>query len=163
PNRRRKAGRPRVGCSLCPRRLGAQGRRSRPHYRAAHRCAERRASLGRPLRWLIRRCVRPSRQSGVERRRRHRTDLTGPPEGPADRPTSDLTAYDLYLRAYAMVLSSGAIPEALQLMEQAIARDPGYGPHSPGPRTTMFDAAPTARATILGRTVGRAAILPGEP
>jgi len=46
----------------------------------------------------------------------------------ADRPTSDLTAYDLYLRAYAMVLSSGAIPEALQLMEQAIARDPGYGP-----------------------------------
>jgi TolB-like protein len=44
------------------------------------------------------------------------------------RPTGDLTAYDLYLRAYAMVLSSGAIPEALRLMEQAIARDPRYGP-----------------------------------
>jgi adenylate cyclase len=45
------------------------------------------------------------------------------------RPTADLTAYDLYLRAYAMVFSSAAqIPEALGLMEQAIARDPRYGP-----------------------------------
>jgi TolB-like protein len=47
----------------------------------------------------------------------------------AHRPTNDLTAYDLYLRAYAMVLSSGAlIPQALGLMEQAIDRDPAYGP-----------------------------------
>jgi adenylate cyclase len=47
----------------------------------------------------------------------------------ASRPTNDLTAYDLYLRAYAMFLSSSRqIPEALRLMEQAIARDPHYGP-----------------------------------
>ena len=47
----------------------------------------------------------------------------------AGRPTNDLTAYDLYLRAYAMVWSSARqIPEALRLMEQAIARDPRYGP-----------------------------------
>jgi len=47
----------------------------------------------------------------------------------AGRPTDDLTAYDLYLRAYAMVWSSARqIPEALHLMEQAIARDPHYGP-----------------------------------
>jgi adenylate cyclase len=47
----------------------------------------------------------------------------------AGRPTADLTAYDLYLRAYAMVLSSAKqIPEALCLMEQAIARHPRYGP-----------------------------------
>ena len=46
----------------------------------------------------------------------------------AGYPTTDLTAYDLYLRAYAMVWSSAArIPEALRLMEQAIARDPQYG------------------------------------
>jgi adenylate cyclase len=46
----------------------------------------------------------------------------------ADRPTNDLTAYDLYLRAYAMVLSSTRqVPEALRLLEQAIARDPRYG------------------------------------
>jgi len=45
------------------------------------------------------------------------------------RPTADLTAYDLYLRAYAMVHSSARqIPEALRLTEQAIARDPRYGP-----------------------------------
>ena len=47
----------------------------------------------------------------------------------AGRPTSDLTAYDLYLRGYAMVLvSARQSPEALRLMEQAIARDPRYGP-----------------------------------
>jgi TolB-like protein len=47
----------------------------------------------------------------------------------AGRPTSDLTAYDLYLRAYAIFWSSVArIPEALRLTEQAIARDPSYGP-----------------------------------
>jgi adenylate cyclase len=47
----------------------------------------------------------------------------------ARRPTDDLTAYDLYLRAYEMVFSSGAfLPEALRLMEQAIERDPNYGP-----------------------------------
>jgi adenylate cyclase len=47
----------------------------------------------------------------------------------AGRPTNDLTAYDLYLRAYAMVWSSaGQVPAALRLLEQAIARDPRYGP-----------------------------------
>ena len=47
----------------------------------------------------------------------------------ANRPTNDLTAYDLYLRAYATVWSSARqIPEALHLMEQAITRDPRYGP-----------------------------------
>jgi adenylate cyclase len=47
----------------------------------------------------------------------------------ASRPTNDLTAYDLYLRAYAIYLSSAArYPEALRLLEQAIARDPHYGP-----------------------------------
>jgi adenylate cyclase len=47
----------------------------------------------------------------------------------AARPTADLTAYDLYLRAYPMHLSSARqIPEALGLLEQAIARDPRYGP-----------------------------------
>src|SRR5262249_522809 len=41
----------------------------------------------------------------------------------------NLTAYDLYLRAYSMVWSSARqIPEALRLMEQAIERDPRYGP-----------------------------------
>jgi adenylate cyclase len=46
----------------------------------------------------------------------------------ANRPTSDLTAYDLYLRAYAMVFSSGAnFAEALRITEQAIERDPHYG------------------------------------
>jgi adenylate cyclase len=47
----------------------------------------------------------------------------------ARRPTADLTAYDLYLRAYAIVLSAPrCIPDALFLLEQAIERDPDYGP-----------------------------------
>jgi TolB-like protein/class 3 adenylate cyclase/tetratricopeptide (TPR) repeat protein len=45
------------------------------------------------------------------------------------RPTDDLTAYDLYLRGSAMFRSSARqAPEALRLMEQAIVRDPCYGP-----------------------------------
>jgi adenylate cyclase len=46
----------------------------------------------------------------------------------AGRPTDDLTAYDLYLRAYEMVWSGTQIREALRLLEQAIERDPRYGP-----------------------------------
>jgi tetratricopeptide (TPR) repeat protein len=44
------------------------------------------------------------------------------------RPTSDLTAYDLYLRSYATYFSSASqIPEALRLVESAIELDPRYG------------------------------------
>jgi TolB-like protein/class 3 adenylate cyclase len=47
----------------------------------------------------------------------------------ANRPTKDLTAHDLYLRANALVFSrSRQISEATQLLDQAIARDPNYGP-----------------------------------
>jgi adenylate cyclase len=47
----------------------------------------------------------------------------------AGRPTADLTAYDLYLRASAMVRASARrIPEALHVLERAIERDPRYGP-----------------------------------
>jgi len=47
----------------------------------------------------------------------------------ARRPSPDLTAYDLYLRAYEMFLSSARrIPEALGLLEQAITRDARYRP-----------------------------------
>jgi TolB-like protein len=47
----------------------------------------------------------------------------------ASRAPDDLTAYDLYLRGYAMVWSSARqVPEALRLMEEALKRDPRYGP-----------------------------------
>jgi len=46
----------------------------------------------------------------------------------AGRPTRDLTAYDLYLRAWAMTSSARQFREALGLLEQAVARDPRYGP-----------------------------------
>jgi TolB-like protein/class 3 adenylate cyclase len=42
----------------------------------------------------------------------------------AHRPTRDLSAYDLYLRALAM----SPTPQAFQVLEEAIARDPHYGP-----------------------------------
>jgi TolB-like protein/class 3 adenylate cyclase len=45
------------------------------------------------------------------------------------RPPDNLTAYDLYLRGYAMVMSPARqLREALYLLEQAIDRDPRYGP-----------------------------------
>jgi TolB-like protein/class 3 adenylate cyclase/tetratricopeptide (TPR) repeat protein len=48
----------------------------------------------------------------------------------AARPTSDLTAYDLYLRALAAFypITQEGLVEALRLLEQAIAIDPRYGP-----------------------------------
>ena len=47
----------------------------------------------------------------------------------ASRQATDLTAYDAYLRAYAMLFTSAQqIPQALALLERAIARDPNYGP-----------------------------------
>jgi TolB-like protein/class 3 adenylate cyclase len=48
----------------------------------------------------------------------------------ANRPTNDLTAYDLYLRALAIYspLWQQGIVQALPLLEQAIERDPEYGP-----------------------------------
>jgi len=49
-----------------------------------------------------------------------------------ERPTNDLTAYDLYLRALAPIRSGEwereRYLEALDLLGQAIKRDPGYGP-----------------------------------
>jgi adenylate cyclase len=47
----------------------------------------------------------------------------------AERPTNDLTAYDLYLRALALSFTwqRDAIIRALDLLEQAIERDPHYG------------------------------------
>jgi len=45
------------------------------------------------------------------------------------RPTNDLTAYDLYLRAYELMLSPARnVPEVLRLLDEAIARDPDFGP-----------------------------------
>ena len=83
----------------------------------------------------------------------------------ADRPTSDLTAYDLYLRAYAMFLSSARqIPEALRLLEQAIARDPRYGPALAWAAFCCFRLLHRRLgAKIRRRTVGRASISPGAP
>jgi adenylate cyclase len=46
-----------------------------------------------------------------------------------ERPTSDLTAYDLYLRALSLYEGGRAgVQEALELLGRAIERDPGYGP-----------------------------------
>jgi adenylate cyclase len=79
----------------------------------------------------------------------------------ARRPTNDLTAYDLYLRAYEMVWSSGTqIAEALDLMEQAIARDPRYGPALAWAAYCCYrlviDGDPTSHGT-------KASISRGEP
>src|SRR5216117_1412695 len=48
----------------------------------------------------------------------------------AARPTNDLTAYDLYLRAIAVFfpITKERVIEALRLFEEAIAIDPHYGP-----------------------------------
>src|SRR5262249_35762718 len=51
-------------------------------------------------------------------------------QGSIERRTSDLTAYDLYLRALPLAIMRGRerIAQALDLLERAIDRDPDYGP-----------------------------------
>jgi len=72
----------------------------------------------------------------------------------AGRPTANLTAYDLYLRAYAMVWSSARqSPEALRLMEQAIEAIRITGPHSPGQRIAVIGCLLTTGANTGGRTL----------
>jgi TolB-like protein len=48
----------------------------------------------------------------------------------ADRPTNDLTAYDLYLRALPNFasLTKESVRDAVDLLDRAIARDPSYDP-----------------------------------
>jgi TolB-like protein len=48
----------------------------------------------------------------------------------ADRPTDDLTAFDLYLRALQHLnqFDGNSLSQALGLLEQAVERDPDYGP-----------------------------------
>ena len=47
----------------------------------------------------------------------------------SDRPTADLTAYDLFLRALPLIRAWGREPnqQAIALLEQAVERDPRYG------------------------------------
>src|SRR5215467_8334687 len=65
----------------------------------------------------------------------------------AGRPTNDLTAYDLYLRAHALFFSSSVlIPEVLHLLGQAIGRDQRHGP------ALAFAANCYVRLVIDGRS-----------
>jgi TolB-like protein/class 3 adenylate cyclase len=64
----------------------------------------------------------------------------------AGRPTADLPAYDLYLRAYAMASSSARFPEALRLTEKAIERDPRYGPALAGAALCCFRLVQDSRS-----------------
>jgi tetratricopeptide (TPR) repeat protein len=70
----------------------------------------------------------------------------------ANRPSEDLTAYDLWLHASALYLSSARrTPEALHLLEQAIARDPYYG------SALAWGAACCHRLLLTNRSEDRAA------
>ncbi len=79
------------------------------------------------------------------------------------RPTADLTAYDLYLRACAVWPSARQIPEALRLLEQAIERDQRYGPALAWAAFFCFRLLTDIGAKIRRRTVERAPISPGGP
>ena len=70
----------------------------------------------------------------------------------AARPTTDLTAYDLYLRAFAAFypITKERILEALGLLEQAIAIDPALRAGT----CLGGDLPPAARHRRLGRRAG---------
>ena len=127
-----KAGRARAGRSLCARRLGAQG--GQPQVRITGQLID--ALTGTHL-WADR--FDGSLEDVFELQDRVAVSVAGVIEPAlqaaemrrsAARPTTDLTAYDLYLRAIATFypITKERILEALGLLEQAIAIDPHYGP-----------------------------------
>ena len=72
----------------------------------------------------------------------------------AGRPIADLTTYDLYLRAYAMTLSSAReIPERCVFWSRRSNASHVTGPHSPGPHTAVFGWSRTVEAKIQWLTV----------
>ena len=108
-----------------------QGRSEGPYHRSVDRRLYWRASLGRSLRRLAGGCVRATGQGGYQCRRGHRADTATGRDAPlAERPTTDLSAYDLYLRALAIFfpITKERIVGALGLLDQAIAIDRHYGP-----------------------------------
>ena len=81
----------------------------------------------------------------------------------ADRPTKDLTAYDLY-RAYEMFFSSAQqIPEACVLWSGRSSAIRVMGRRSLGPRFVAFGSKRMGRAPTPPRTSARAPISLGEP
>ena len=82
----------------------------------------------------------------------------------AARPTTDLTAYDLYLRALAAYFpaSKESASKALSLLEQAIAIDRITGGHFPGQRYATEYWRLTAGSKRRMQVVAKPAILPGK-
>ena len=82
----------------------------------------------------------------------------------AARPTTDLTAYDLYLRALAAYFpaSKESASKALSLLEQAIAIDRITGGHFPGQRCATEYWRLTAGSKRRMQVVAKPAILPGK-
>jgi adenylate cyclase len=79
------------------------------------------------------------------------------------RPTADLTAYDLYLRAYAIYLSSARFLEALRLTEEAIARDPHNGPALAWAALCCFRLVQTDRSENREADRGGHRVRPASP
>jgi TolB-like protein len=82
----------------------------------------------------------------------------------AARPTTDLTAYDLYLRALAAYfpVAKERISEALGLLEQAIAIDRSYGLHCPWRRSATCTSSLTGGPKRQRHPAARPVISPGR-
>jgi len=84
-----------------------------------------------------------------------------------ERHTSDLTAYDLYLRARAVGSSyeKDDVAQALDLLGQAIAREPHYGPFLAQAATSASILKTTTGPTIAikRKIAGRLSSCPGGP
>jgi len=82
----------------------------------------------------------------------------------ARRPTNDLAAYDLYLRAYALMLSPARrLPEVLTCSIGLSSANPISGRPSPGRRSAILCAISTVGPTIRKRTGARECSAAGGP
>ena len=128
--------------------------------------AERCAPMGRPLRWLARRCLRPSGQGSIERLRRNRAGITGRRNPPCGRP-SDKRSHRI------RPILAGPSRSPYHRTSKSLRRSIFWSgrssvihitdPHSAGLPSAMHDFVSTIGANIRRRTAGRVSISRGEP
>jgi tetratricopeptide (TPR) repeat protein len=128
---RREASSAGTGRALRARRQRAQSRQPGAHRRAIDRHNNWRSHLGRPLRRRARRHFRVARSgrasvAGAIEPKLRQSEI----ERASRKPTANLTAYDLYLRALAQSyrFTEESFAEAVVLARRALAIDPSYAP-----------------------------------
>ena len=135
-----------LGVQFGARRLGPPRRQSRAHYRAAHRCRQRRPSVGRALRSRPHRYLRgPGRCDPSDRRGVEGTLSPAEKARLAESGTINIVAYDCVLRGRELLMAERGPRDVRAIGEfnrEAMELDPNYSLAYDGPRLCIMYRLP---------------------